>query len=227
MVGYRIRKHNVFCFQENWDRFLLDFFSWRRWKKCINHSTYSKSVSISCNLVNIVLHEYFDYTLCFCSIEVSLMNTIRRLVTTKKNRSKKQWFQLTDFFYLEDSYRKQAVVDGETCLLDILVCVRRKLDRDFVCFFLFPHYLFSIGHSWPRRIQVIIHLGKLDDQNLIILAPFFNSAMRDQYMRGGEGFLCVFAVNNAKSFEEIKQYREQVQCRLNCIDSFTEVYVFR
>lgn len=34
--------------------------------------------------------------------------------------------------------------------------------------------------------------------------------MRDQYMRGGEGFLCVFAVNSAKSFEEIKQYREQV-----------------
>ena len=29
-------------------------------------------------------------------------------------------------------------------------------------------------------------------------------------MRGGEGFLCVFAVNSAKSFEEIKQYREQV-----------------
>ena len=36
------------------------------------------------------------------------------------------------------------------------------------------------------------------------------SAMRDQYMRTGEGFLCVFAVNNSKSFEDIKQYREQV-----------------
>jgi hypothetical protein len=34
--------------------------------------------------------------------------------------------------------------------------------------------------------------------------------MRDQYMRTGEGFLCVFAVNNSKSFEDIKQYREQV-----------------
>jgi hypothetical protein len=34
--------------------------------------------------------------------------------------------------------------------------------------------------------------------------------MRDQYMRTGEGFLCVFAVNNIKSFEDIKQYREQV-----------------
>lgn len=34
--------------------------------------------------------------------------------------------------------------------------------------------------------------------------------MRDQYMRTGEGFLLVFALNNAKSFEDISMYREQV-----------------
>lgn len=32
------------------------------------------------------------------------------------------------------------------------------------------------------------------------------SAMRDQYMRTGEGFLLVFAVNNPKSFEDIGKY---------------------
>jgi small GTP-binding protein len=37
------------------------------------------------------------------------------------------------------------------------------------------------------------------------------SAMRDQYMRTGEGFLCVFAVNNMKSFEDISVYRDQVR----------------
>ena len=37
------------------------------------------------------------------------------------------------------------------------------------------------------------------------------SAMRDQYMRTGEGFLIVFAVNNAKSFEDITAYREQIK----------------
>jgi GTPase KRas protein len=29
-------------------------------------------------------------------------------------------------------------------------------------------------------------------------------------MRTGEGFLCVFAINNVKSFEDVHQYREQV-----------------
>ena len=35
--------------------------------------------------------------------------------------------------------------------------------------------------------------------------------MRDQYMRTGEGFLLVFAVNNSKSFEDIAMYREQIK----------------
>ncbi|ESN90784.1 hypothetical protein HELRODRAFT_90797 [Helobdella robusta] len=66
---------------------------------------------------------------------------------------------------IEDSYRKQVVIDGETCLLDILDTAGQE------------EY----------------------------------SAMRDQYMRTGEGFLCIFAVNNCKSFEDINQYREQIK----------------
>merc|ERR1711911_343898 len=58
---------------------------------------------------------------------------------------------------IEDSYRKQVVIDGETCLLDILDTAGQE------------EY----------------------------------SAMRDQYMRTGEGFLLVFAVNNAKSFDTL------------------------
>ena len=30
-------------------------------------------------------------------------------------------------------------------------------------------------------------------------------------MRTGEGFLCVFAVNNINSFQEVNQYREQIK----------------
>ena len=66
---------------------------------------------------------------------------------------------------IEDSYRKQVVIDKETCLLDILDTAGQE------------EY----------------------------------SAMRDQYMRTGEGFLLVFAVNNPKSFEDIARYREQIK----------------
>lgn len=66
---------------------------------------------------------------------------------------------------IEDSYRKQVVIDNETCLLDILDTAGQE------------EY----------------------------------SAMRDQYMRTGEGFLLVFAVNNSKSFEDISMYREQIK----------------
>lgn len=36
------------------------------------------------------------------------------------------------------------------------------------------------------------------------------SAMRDQYMRTGEGFLCVYAITSRSSFDEISAFREQI-----------------
>ncbi|KAL6068995.1 hypothetical protein STEG23_032111 [Scotinomys teguina] len=66
---------------------------------------------------------------------------------------------------IEDSYRKQVVIDGEACLLDIL------------------------------------DIAGLEEY----------SVMQDQCIRTGEGFLCVFALNNTKSFEDIHQYREQIK----------------
>uniref|UniRef100_A0AC35TZ42 Small monomeric GTPase n=1 Tax=Rhabditophanes sp. KR3021 TaxID=114890 RepID=A0AC35TZ42_9BILA len=71
---------------------------------------------------------------------------------------------------IEDSYRKQVVIEGETCLLDILDTAGQE------------EY----------------------------------SAMRDQYMRAGDGFLLVFAVNEQKSFENIASFREQI---MRCKDS--------
>jgi GTPase KRas protein len=65
---------------------------------------------------------------------------------------------------IEDSYRKQVVIDDETCLLDILDTAGQE------------EY----------------------------------SAMRDQYMRTGEGFLCVYSIDNKRSFVEIDKFREQI-----------------
>merc|ERR1712137_52711 len=36
------------------------------------------------------------------------------------------------------------------------------------------------------------------------------SAMRDQYMRTGQGFLCTFAITSRSSFDEITSFREQI-----------------
>ena len=36
------------------------------------------------------------------------------------------------------------------------------------------------------------------------------SAMRDQYMRNGQGFLCVYSITSRGSFQEVSAFREQI-----------------
>ncbi|KAJ3036830.1 Ras GTPase [Rhizophlyctis rosea] len=65
---------------------------------------------------------------------------------------------------IEDSYRKQCVVDDEVALLDVLDTAGQE------------EY----------------------------------SAMREQYMRTGEGFLCVYSITSRNSFEEISGFYQQI-----------------
>eukprot|EP01107_Rhizomastix_libera_P011467 TRINITY_DN28928_c0_g1_i1.p1 TRINITY_DN28928_c0_g1~~TRINITY_DN28928_c0_g1_i1.p1 ORF type:complete len:187 (-),score=27.20 TRINITY_DN28928_c0_g1_i1:66-626(-) len=65
---------------------------------------------------------------------------------------------------IEDSYRKQVTIDGESCLLDILDTAGQ------------------------------------DDY----------SAMRDSYMRTGQGFLIVFSVTSKPSFAETATFHDQI-----------------
>ncbi|KAI8901042.1 small GTPase superfamily [Globomyces pollinis-pini] len=65
---------------------------------------------------------------------------------------------------IEDSYRKQCVIDNETALLDVLDTAGQE------------EY----------------------------------SAMREQYMRSGEGFILVYAINSRPSFEEIQTFYQQI-----------------
>ena len=50
------------------------------------------------------------------------------------------------------------------------------------------------------------------------------SAMREQYMVGGEGFLLVFAINSRNSFEDLKSFHEQI-LRVKDVSSFPIVVV--
>ncbi|CAO3595769.1 unnamed protein product [Absidia cylindrospora] len=79
---------------------------------------------------------------------------------------------------IEDSYRKQCVIDGETALLDVLDTAGQE------------EY----------------------------------SAMREQYMRNGEGFLLVYSITSRMSFEEITTFYQQI-CRVKDRDYFPMVLV--
>ncbi|KAL1915960.1 uncharacterized protein VTP21DRAFT_6348 [Calcarisporiella thermophila] len=65
---------------------------------------------------------------------------------------------------IEDSYRKQCIIDEEVALLDVLDTAGQE------------EY----------------------------------SAMREQYMRTGEGFLLVYAITSRSSFEEISMFHQQI-----------------
>ncbi|KAJ3413971.1 Ras GTPase [Chytridiales sp. JEL 0842] len=65
---------------------------------------------------------------------------------------------------IEDSYRKQCVIDNEPAVLDVLDTAGQE------------EY----------------------------------SAMREQYMRSGEGFLLVYSITSRSSFEEIFQFHQQI-----------------
>ncbi|PCH42671.1 ras protein [Wolfiporia cocos MD-104 SS10] len=79
---------------------------------------------------------------------------------------------------IEDSYRKQCVIDDEVALLDVLDTAGQE----------------EYG------------------------------AMREQYMRTGEGFLLVYSITSRPSFEEISTFHQQI-LRVKDQDSFPVVVV--
>ncbi|CAI4780361.1 BAF_collapsed_G0051360.mRNA.1.CDS.1 [Saccharomyces cerevisiae] len=74
---------------------------------------------------------------------------------------------------IEDSYRKQVVIDDKVSILDILDTAGQE------------EY----------------------------------SAMREQYMRTGEGFLLVYSVTSRNSFDELLSYYQQIQ-RVKILTTF-------
>ncbi|KAG9224736.1 hypothetical protein CCMSSC00406_0002113 [Pleurotus cornucopiae] len=81
---------------------------------------------------------------------------------------------------IEDSYRKQCVIDDEVALLDVLDTAGQE----------------EYGHV----------------------------AMREQYMRTGEGFLLVYSITSRNSFEEISTFHQQI-LRVKDQDSFPVIVV--
>jgi len=79
---------------------------------------------------------------------------------------------------IEDSYRKQVEIDGETCMLEIL--------------------------------------DTAGQEEL--------TAMRDQYMRSGQGFVLVYSITSNSTFNDIADLRNQI-CRVKDSDSVPLIIV--
>ncbi len=67
-------------------------------------------------------------------------------------------------------------------------------------------------------------LSQMLAMKLVHADNIFNRAMREQYMRTGEGFLLVYSITSRNSFEEISTFHQQI-LRVKDQDSFPVVVV--
>ncbi|KAJ3282765.1 Ras GTPase, partial [Borealophlyctis nickersoniae] len=92
---------------------------------------------------------------------------------------------------IEDSYRKQCVVDDEVALLDVLDTAGQEeysaMRGEFSNF---------AGHTVVSNLKMLTVLCFL--------------TLSEQYMRTGEGFLCVYSMTSRNSFEEISTFYQQI-----------------
>ena len=91
---------------------------------------------------------------------------------------------------IEDSYTKQCVIDDSVAKLDS----KQDIFNQF--------YLQRISRILTDPGDNISVLDTAGQEEF--------SAMREQYMRSGEGFLLVFSLADRTSFEEIYKFHKQV-----------------
>jgi GTPase SAR1 family protein len=76
----------------------------------------------------------------------------------------------------------------------------------------------NMGMFFPSPIGLLLLEG------FCMTPTFFNSAMREQYMRTGEGFLLVYSITSRNSFEEISTFHQQI-LRVKDQDTFPVIVV--
>lgn len=122
-------------------------------------------------------------------------------VYTTKSKSSRLHTTLTDITII-DSYRKQCVVDGECALLDILDTAGQEEYR--YCF-----------------ITLVVSRNLSPATNALVI---ISSAMREQYMRNGEGFVLVYSITSLRSFEQVQKLYDQI-ARVKDVDTFPIILV--
>jgi GTPase KRas protein len=91
---------------------------------------------------------------------------------------------------VEDSFQRTANIDGELCKLDILDTAGQVHCLSApAAIFVSPSYAFHASHALSQEEY---------------------AAMRDMYMRSGQGFLLIYDVTNRASFLEMPVFRNQI-----------------
>lgn len=97
---------------------------------------------------------------------------------------------------IEDSYRKQTVIDDQPCMLEVLDTAGQGL----LC-----------RHRWDCALITATDLTHFS----YLLFPLEEyTALRDQWIREGEGFLLVYSIAARSTFERVERFREQISCVL-------------
>nr|XP_035975216.1 ras-related protein R-Ras2 isoform X1 [Halichoerus grypus] len=106
---------------------------------------------------------------------------------------------------IEDSYTKQCVIDDRAARLD-------KIKR-YVSTCTLSVVLVGVDQDFFPEFTVLDTAGQEEF-----------GAMREQYMRTGEGFLLVFSVTDRGSFEEIYKFQRQI-LRVKDRDEFPMILI--
>ncbi|CAG8434764.1 2236_t:CDS:2 [Funneliformis mosseae] len=93
---------------------------------------------------------------------------------------------------IEDSYRKQVVIDDQPCVLEVL-------DTAGQGSYLFVNLVNYLSYDIHRKIS---------NPQLIFNEEY--TALRDQWIRDGEGFLLVYSISSRSTFERVERFRDQI-----------------
>lgn len=107
------------------------------------------------------------------------------------------------------------MIDDEVALLDVLDTAGQE---EYGCV---PSHRPTPGLVGAPALLMSVGFT---EQPPLPLRAFQNSAMREQYMRTGEGFLLVYSITSRNSFEEISTFHQQI-LRVKDKDSFPVIVV--
>ena len=145
-------------------------------------------------------------------MSMTLLLRVSRIPRDAPDKARSQGF--------EDSYRKQCVIDEEVALLDVLDTAGQE-EYGYV----FSHRQFVIEFLLLKIISPLYLMMKAYRELLYeLILSAFHSAMREQYMRTGEGFLLVYSITSRNSFEEISTFHQQI-LRVKDQDTFPVIVV--